>query len=71
MSRLETLAEVDAAIAEEEARLAGYLADLRERGADGRDVAVAEVLARVARARLASLREHRRWLQQRKRAGAG
>ncbi len=62
MSRLETVLEVDAALAEERARLAGYLADLRRRRAAGLDAGAAEDLARAARARVAFLREHRGWL---------
>lgn len=62
MLHLDTLAGVEAAIAEEKARLASYLARLRRRRASGLDATGAETLAGAAKGHLASLREHRRWL---------
>jgi hypothetical protein len=59
---LDTLAGIEAAIAEEEARLAADLARLAECRAEGRDTATVEALIRVDRGRLADLREHRAWL---------
>jgi hypothetical protein len=50
---LDTLAGIEAATTEEEARLAADLARLAERRAEGRDTTAAEVLVRVDRGRLA------------------
>ena len=67
MPSLDTLAWIEGALAEEEARLAADLARLAECRAEGRDAATVEVLVRVDRGRLADLREHRAWLLARQR----
>ena len=56
---LETLADIDAAIAHDEAILAGYRLSLAEREAKGHDAAQARELVRTVERRLAMLRERR------------
>jgi hypothetical protein len=57
---LGTLAEIDAAIARDEATLADYRHDLAEREAEGQDITRARELVRLVERRLALLRERRR-----------
>ena len=54
-----TLAGIEAAIAHDEAILAGYRLSLAEREAKGHDAAQARELVRTAERRLAMLRERR------------
>ena len=54
-----TLAEIEAAIAHDEATLAGYRASLAKREAKGHDTAQARELVRLIEKRLAMLRERR------------
>ena len=67
MPSLDTLAEIEGAIAEEKARLAADLARLTECRAEGRDTATVVRLIRVDQGRLANLREHYAWLLARQR----
>jgi hypothetical protein len=54
-----TLAEIEAAIAHDEAALAGYRRSLAQREAKGHDAAQARELVRTVERRLAMLRERR------------
>jgi hypothetical protein len=54
-----TLAEIEAAIAHDEATLAGYRSSLAKREAKGHDAAQARELVRTVERRLAMLRERR------------
>jgi hypothetical protein len=54
-----TLAEIEAAIADDEAALAGYRHSLAEREAKGHDAAQARELVRTVERRLTMLRERR------------
>jgi hypothetical protein len=56
---LGTLAEIDAAIARDEATLTDYRHDVAEREAEGQDTARARELVRLVEKRLALLRERR------------
>ena len=57
---LATLAEIEEAIARDEARLAQHRQHLAECEADGRNVATARELVRLVEQRLAMLNERRR-----------
>ena len=57
---LATLAEIEEAIARDEARLAEHRQHLAECAADGRNVATARELVRLVEQRLAMLNERRR-----------
>ena len=56
---LETLAEIDAAIAHDEATLAGYRLSLAERETKGHDTAQTHELVRLVEKRLAMLRDRK------------
>ena len=56
---LGTLADIDAAIARDEANLADYRRDLTEREAEGQDIARARELVRLVEKRLTMLHDRK------------